>query len=39
MRDLNADWRRWTRAERGVAVLIALAMTSMVPASLLLGAG
>ena len=32
MRDLKADWRRWTRVERIVAVFIAFGMSSMVPA-------
>jgi hypothetical protein len=35
MRDLKADWRKWTLAERIVAVFIALGMTSMVPGLLL----
>jgi hypothetical protein len=39
MRDLKADWRRWTRVERIVAVFIALGMNIMVPALLLLGQG
>jgi hypothetical protein len=39
MRDLKADWRRWTRVERIVAVFVALGMSSMVPALLLLGEG
>jgi len=39
MRYLKADWRRWTRVERSVAVFIALGMSSMVPALLLLGTG
>ena len=39
MKDLKADWRRWTRVERIVAVLIALGMSGMVPALLLLSAG
>ena len=39
MRDLKADWRRWTRVERIGAVFIALGMSSMVPALLLLGTG
>jgi hypothetical protein len=38
MRDLKADWRRWT-VERIVTVFIALGMSSMVPALLLLGQG
>ena len=39
MKDLKADWRRWTRVERVVAVFIALGMSSMVPVLLLLGEG
>jgi hypothetical protein len=35
MKDLKADWRKWTPAERIVAVVIALGMTSVVPALLL----
>jgi len=38
MRDLKADWRRWTPVERIVAVLIALGMSG-IPALLLLGTG
>ena len=37
MRDLKADWRKWTRVERIVAMFIALGMSSMIPALLLLG--
>jgi hypothetical protein len=37
MRDLRADWRRWTKTERAVAVFIAFGTTSLVPALLLLG--
>ena len=37
MKDLKADWRRWTRVERSVAVFIALAMSSVVAVVLLLG--
>jgi hypothetical protein len=37
MKDVKADWRRWTRVERFVAVLIALGMSGMVPGLLLLG--
>src|ERR1700751_114948 len=29
MRDLRADWRRWTRGERVAAVFIAIGMTSL----------
>ena len=39
MRDLKADWRRWTQVERIVAVFIALGMSSMVPVLLVLGEG
>jgi hypothetical protein len=39
MKDLKADWRRWTRVERIVAVIIALGMSSMLPALLLLAEG
>ncbi len=39
MKDLKADWRRWTSVERTAAVLIAFWMSSMVPALLLLGQG
>jgi hypothetical protein len=35
MNDLRADWRRWTRGERIVAMFIALGMTGMIPALLL----
>ena len=39
MKDLKADWRRWTRAERIVAVFIAPGTTSLAPALLLLVEG
>jgi hypothetical protein len=39
MKDLKADWRRWTRVERIVALFIAFGMSSMVPALFLLGQG
>jgi hypothetical protein len=39
MKDLKADWRRWTRIERTAAMGIALGMSSIVPALLLLGNG
>jgi hypothetical protein len=39
MKDLKADRRRWTRVERIVAVIIALGMSSMLPALLLLAEG
>jgi hypothetical protein len=39
MKDLKADWRRWTRVEGIVAVFIVLGMRSMVPVLLALGEG
>jgi hypothetical protein len=39
MKDLKADWRRWTRVEKIIAVFIALGMSSMGPALLLLVEG
>ena len=36
MKDLKADWWRWSRVERIVAVSIALGMTGMVPVLLVL---
>ena len=39
MKNLKADWQRWTRAERIVSVSIALGMTGLVPALLLLAEG
>jgi hypothetical protein len=39
MRDLKADWRKWTRVERIVAVFIALGMSGMVSVLLLIGDG
>jgi hypothetical protein len=38
MKDLKADWRRWSRVERIVAVVI-VGMSSMLPALLLLAEG
>jgi hypothetical protein len=37
MKDLKADWRRWTRAERIIALFIALGTTALLPALFLLG--
>ena len=37
MRDLKADWRRWTRVEKIAAVLLAIGMNGMVPVVLVLG--
>lgn len=36
MKDLKADWRRWNRIERTAAMGLALGMSGMVPALLLL---
>ncbi len=39
MKDLKADWRKWTRVEKLSLVFIAFGMSSMVPTLLLLGQG
>ena len=39
VKDLKADWRKWTPIERSAAVLIAFGMSSVLPALLLLGRG
>jgi len=39
MKDLKADWRKWTRVERIAAVFIAAGTGSMIPALLLRGQG
>jgi hypothetical protein len=39
MKDLRADWRKWTRSERIAAALFAFATSGMVPALLVLGYG
>jgi hypothetical protein len=39
MKDLKADWRRWTLVERSVAVLTVLGMSGMVPTLLLISIG
>jgi hypothetical protein len=39
MKDLKADWRRWTRAERIAAMFIAFGTPGLIPALLLLGRG
>jgi hypothetical protein len=36
MKDLKADWRRWTRAERIISLFIALGTTALLPALFLL---
>jgi hypothetical protein len=38
MKDVKADWRKWTRGEKISVVFIGFAMSSMVPL-LLLGQG
>ncbi len=38
MKDLKADWRRWTGVGRTGAVFIALGLSTMIPTLLLLGA-
>jgi hypothetical protein len=37
MKDLKADWRRWTQAERITALFIASGTTALFPALFLLG--
>jgi uncharacterized membrane protein len=37
MKDLKADWRRWTRAERIIAVFVGFGTIAMLPALFLLG--
>jgi len=37
MRDMIADWKRWSRAERAFAVLVTLAMVAL-PLGLMLAA-
>jgi hypothetical protein len=37
MKDLKADWQRWTRAERIIAVFFGFGMTALLPALFLLG--
>jgi hypothetical protein len=39
MKDLKADWRRWTRVERIAAAFIAAGAGGLVPTLLLLGQG
>jgi hypothetical protein len=39
MRDLKADWRKWSAVERVAAGLAALVMSGMVPVLVLLGDG
>jgi hypothetical protein len=37
MKDLKADWQKWTRVEKVIALFIAAGTSSTVPALLLLG--
>jgi hypothetical protein len=37
MKDLKADWRRWTREERIIAVFVGFGSTAMLPALFVLG--
>ncbi len=37
MKDLKADWRKWSRVEKTIAVFIAAWTSGTVPALLLLG--
>jgi len=39
MKDLKADWRKWSEVERISAALVAFAMSGVVPALLLLNHG
>ena len=36
MRDLVADWKKWSRAERVAAVMINLLMVALLPLGLLM---
>lgn len=38
MRDLEADWRRWTRAERVTATIFGVCVSVAAPALLMLAA-
>jgi hypothetical protein len=37
MRDWIADWRKWSRAERALAVALVVTMTLVLPLGLLVG--
>jgi hypothetical protein len=39
MKDLRADWRKWTAGERSVFALFAIAMSGTVSVLLFLGLG
>ena len=39
MKDLKADWRKWSRAERWLAASFAIATSAIVPVLFVLGEG
>jgi hypothetical protein len=39
MKDLKADWRKWTRAEKWLATSFAVATSTIVPALIFLSRG
>jgi len=39
MRDLKADWRKWSRAEKWLAASFAIASSAIVPVLFVLGEG
>ncbi len=39
MKDIKADWRKWSAIERVSAVLVAFVLSGLVPALLVLGHG
>jgi hypothetical protein len=39
VKDLKADWRKWTRAEKWAAASFAIATSTVVPAFLFFGQG
>jgi hypothetical protein len=39
MKDLKADWRKWTQAEKWVVASFAIATSTIVPALFLFGQG
>jgi hypothetical protein len=38
MRDIQADWKRWSRGEKRAAIAIALALVMALPALVMVGA-
>ncbi len=38
MRDIEADWKRWSTGEKITAILLAMLLSITVPALILLGA-